>query len=472
MSSDIEIDSDINFDSDIDLDSDIENNSNIQTNSDIQTNSNIQTNSSRGKNKKIFKDAKYCSFINAYGNKCTTRILKKNISNNYCTTHLRKENERKLKQEEKEKDEEEKRSPPVIDKQINEWGIDIPLFLHQQKSVTKMIQYENEQFRNFQTPRCTNTVSSRVHILSDKVGSGKTLSTISFLSLLKDEEEKKYQHTKSKIDFDNFTITPDNIIKIPGSDSEIKQVGFKEINTIEHNKNVQSTDYFYVSSTYNKSYKIINTNIIVCGASVYNQWINELNHSNLKYRVIYKSNDYRCISEWINTYDVILVTYNRYNEFQYELSNYFYSLTKFNSLINSKEKKPYQGYNSNDFNNFNDYCVKRLIFDELQTSGRLQNINAFKYWIISGTLNPTSQNNYYYHERDKRTNMICNILSNCTNHYINVGNSEEIISQSYKQAEMKEFIYKCYVRNLNMLKGYLPNEVQRMIAAEDIAGVV
>ena len=68
--------------------------------------------------------------------------------------------------------------------------------------------------------------------------------------------------------------------------------------------------------------------------------------------------------------------------------------------------------------------------------------------------------------------MICNILSNCTNHYINVGNSEEIISQSYKQAEMKEFIYKCYVRNLNMLKGYLPNEVQRMIAAEDIAGAV
>lgn len=407
--------------------------------------------------KKIFKDAKYCSYENIHGRKCTTRILKKNINNDFCTKHMRQVELKKKKEEEEKKNYESTHTQTNSSKQLNEWGVDIPLFLHQQNSVKKMIYIEENPVTKFtesynkyriderDSTQISTTLNSRVRILSDKVGSGKTLTTVSFLSCIKDKEDALYK---------------------PIHDEKFNIQLFPTILMKENIFVSEFSEFFSRVSVYDRSINILNINVIVCASSVYNQWINELNHSNLKYKVIFKNKDFDHFNYWIlNTYDVILVTYNRYNEF----------ICMYNMFLDSYARKFAQtthakGYSSQYI--LTNLYIKRIIFDELQVTGKLLPINSYKYWVVSGSLKYNDSMYFNYNERDKRTNMLCNVLYNIQNKHINIGNSEEIIAQSYKQAEMIQHTYDCYIRDFNVLKNYLPNEVKRMIAAGDISSAV
>ena len=426
--------------------------------------------------KKIFKDAKYCAYMKRGDIKCTTRIMKKNIKNDYCSAHMKivEKNKQRHQFVEDEKSDSVDVAP---EKQLNEWCIDIPLYLHQQLSVNKMkkiedncsqkftesIKERNLHFDDYENTTLNVSLQSKVHILSDKVGSGKTLTTVSFLSSMKSVDEDRFK---------------------PIFNSTLNKYDFPSVNMADVVFQSSYSEYFSCYSTYNRRINIINVNIIVCAASVYNQWVNELNHSNLKYKVIYKTIDLQNLNKWyVNHYDVILVTYNRYNDFVTLFQNCIYTNEKNSDLYKVKRPQYNVQYNSSHYerqnfeSTFEEYTkrtfvVKRLIFDELQTSGRLYNLNAYKYWIISGSLSHKTTLYFNYNDRDKRTNMICNILCGLQNKYINIGNDDEIINQSYQQAETIQHFYNCYIRDLNVLREYLPNEAKRMIAAGDVSSAI
>ena len=91
------------------------------------------------------------------------------------------------------------------------------------------------------------------------------------------------------------------------------------------------------------------------------------------------------------------------------------------------------------------------------------------YWIISATL-PNEYEDISHRMYD--ANAICRLLKNAKYKYITVKNTEEELKQSYQQAQMIEKMYICYNLQFNMYGSLVTNEVQRMIAADDIAGAI
>ena len=323
------------------------------------------------------------------------------------------ENEKKKrvikKKTKKEEPIEEKKieTPPI--KNFNQWGLDMQLYPHQQYSVQKMEYLEQNVDRTYKHQSMSAKITSHIGFLADSVGSGKTLTTISLLARTKDQ-------------YDNI-----------GKDDET-------INTIICNKQRSFFSYQNWTTTF---VKYIPINIIVVGNSVFNQWVNELSHSTLKYKVISKNADMINPIGWFEKFDVVIITYNRYKDF-HTLLNY-------------------------DYRNGNPICVRRLIFDEIQASGRLPELKAKFYWIVSANI---SMHNYNYSERDKRTNFICDLLGSTLVNYVTIKNSKEQIEESFRHAEVKNVFYDCLMRQFSVIKDYLPNEIQRMIAADDLAGAI
>ena len=307
-------------------------------------------------------------------------------------------------------------------KNFNEWGLDIPLYFHQQNSVKRMEDLEDNNTRLSEYTDKNVRVNTNVGILSDRVGSGKTLTVISFLSrqILKDKEQCINKNEREqKIYYE-------------------KKHEYLESATVN--------EYFSEITTNFVLRKIFPVSVIVVNSSVYNQWLNELTHSKLKYRIVYKAVDLKDIEKWIFNVDVIVVTYAKYNDFSMLLRN----------IIRFKHNV--------------DIVVKRLIFDELQLTGKMGKLTADFYWIVSATFKYNRC--YRYHSRDLRTNFMCLLLQSIITQYVNIFNTDEDIELSYKQANVVEKIYDCYIRHFNTLLNYLPNEVQRMIAADDVTGAI
>jgi hypothetical protein len=326
-------------------------------------------------------------------------------------------------------------------KDLNEWELDIPLYSHQQNSVLKMEHQEQNPTRT-----CTykggigeikSDITSHVGILSDKVGSGKTLTTVSFLARRKKHEVMEYTENQNEI---NKIYIKNNI---------------KFIN-IHNPFSVSQKTWFSYTKYCSQTYFYIPVNLIVIGASVYNQWIDELKHSNLSFKVIYKNADIDDIEKWMDQVDVILITYNRYNDFYKR----FYS----------KYLLHYSSRNGVNHYNYSGVYFRRIIFDEVQVYGKLETLYALNYWIISATVqcayDPIIYNRY------TRSNMMADILSSTIGNFINIKNTPEELQQSYQQAEMIQHYYNCYVRDLNNLMSHINPEIQRMLAADDLAGAI
>jgi len=292
--------------------------------------------------------------------------------------------------------------------ELNEWGIrGTNLYMHQQNNVNKMENFESVTTRTYNVNSTTIKIQTNMGILNDKVGSGKTLTTVSLLSRDKLKNDKKETY------------------KYPW----ITDMG--------------SNHYFSYTIEEERSFKVINLNVIVVSSSLFNQWVKEVNRSDLKYYCIVKNIDIANLTkDIINSLDVIIVTYNRYRDF------------------------------SNRFNHIYNYVnigIKRLIFDEIQLRGKIPLAKAQFYWIISATLpNEYEDINHRMYE----SNAICRLLQNAKYKFISVKNTEDELKQSYQQAQMIEKIYICYNIQFNMYGNLVTNEVQRMIAADDIAGAI
>ena len=203
-----------------------------------------------------------------------------------------------------------------------------------------------------------------------------------------------------------------------------------------------SNHYFSYNIEEELNFTTIPINIIVVSSAIHNQWSKELDRTNLRYKKIVKTSDYITMTKNdFENLDVIVVTYNRYRELTH----------KFNIAFHTSN-----------------VGIKRLIFDELQLKGVLPMAKAEFYWIISATLPNESSD---FTDRSKSNNAICKLLYGTKLKYVSIKNSEEELRQSYQQAEIEEFKYYCYNKDF-IYANRVSNEIQRMIAADDIAGAI
>jgi len=137
--------------------------------------------------------------------------------------------------------------------ELNEWGIrGTNLYMHQQNNVNKMENFESVTTRTYNVNSTTIKIQTNMGILNYKVGSGKTLTTISLLSRdkLKNIKKETYRYPW------------------------ITDMG--------------SNHYFSYTIEEERSFKVINLNVIVVSSSLFNQWVKEVNRSDLKYYCIVK----------------------------------------------------------------------------------------------------------------------------------------------------------------------------------------
>jgi len=298
---------------------------------------------------------------------------------------------------------------------LNEWGLrGRDLYLHQKNNVLKMEYQEQTKEREFTYGNRKTKITTNMGILNDKVGSGKTLTMVSLLSRSKIKNEPLEEELKREERY-YYPWTID----------------------------MGSNHYFSYITEEQISFRPLKLNIIVCSSAIFQQWGNELDKTDLNYRKIVKTADISELDKTIiETLDVILVTYNRYRDFAGYLTNIF-------RLENI-------GFN-------------RVIFDELQLTGVLPMTKAKFYWIISATL---PYDDVGFTNRSLYNNAICTIMSGVKQKYVIVKNTDEELSQSYQQSEITYYKYMCFNRNFNIFGERVSNEIQRMIAADDIAGAI
>jgi len=293
---------------------------------------------------------------------------------------------------------------------LNDWGLrNRELYLHQKNNVLKMEYQEQTKEREITYGKRKTKIYTNMGILNDKVGSGKTLTVVSLLSRSKMKNEPREE----------------------------------EIYSYPWTIDMGSNHYFSYVTEEELSFRPLKLNIIVCSSSIFQQWESEISKTDLSYRKIIKTADISSINKTlIEDLDVVIVTYNRYRDFA--------------------------GYLTNIYRNEN-IGFNRLIFDELQLTGVLPITKAKFYWIISATL-PYDDSGF--NNRSTYNNAICTLMSRIKQKYVVVKNTDEELNQSYQQSEIIYYKYMCFNRNFNMYGGRVSNEVQRMIAADDIAGAI
>lgn len=318
---------------------------------------------------------------------------------------------------------------PVIEepsKIYNEYNLDIPLFHHQKLNVKSMRDMEFNQQRKYVQDSRNVTIHSKLGILADRVGSGKTLTVIAHIASSDNEYKLLESDTSIRRDPDCPSDAPLKTILVDWPSQRYAEHHFS-FSTVETVKLI----YYPV-------------NVIVINESLVQQWEKEISHSNLKFYSISKKKHIEDVQYFIHKYHVILVTTKLYKLFVTQLS-------------------PFSSYDT-----FSKICFKRVIFDELNLNESLPPLIALYYWIVSATV----PSHFDTSERSVNHNFICRLLSNTIIKLITLKNTETDINISYKQAETIEHRYKCFVRNLNILVQYLPVEAQRMLAADNIAGVI
>lgn len=150
--------------------------------------------------------------------------------------------------------------------------VNIPLFLHQLKSIEEMQKIETTKEIELLGGMY---ITTKLGVLGDLPGYGKTLSILGLISNTSNKEENvdDTKYVVEKIKYHNY-------------------VQFKKIEIIDQ----------------------LQTTLILSNLSLVSQWINELNRTSLRYLAIYKQSD---LSENINLslYDVVLVSSNIFNLF-------------------------------------------------------------------------------------------------------------------------------------------------------------
>lgn len=297
-------------------------------------------------------------------------------------------------------------------------GLKTSLFPHQRTALKAMFDLENNkeiQFENWSLEYCAS-------VLSEPVGSGKTILSLALILLQ----------------------------KIPKAVPMI-------YSTSDRDNSISSRRVFD---------KILLPTLVFVGRSVINQWIDAVKRfTNLRLFVVNNVIDLRIliskiISGVINDYDIIIVKNGNITvDF-----NFPTGITKEN--INNKTAASIY----NIIANLRDYCWARVIIDDFDTIGLPKNfsiISALFTWYISSTrksagycrYNITNENNVetpleYWQQPISQINRI---ISNSTLYEIlNVRNCKNYIKETNKMSNPEFYVY-VYNNPNNRLVGLIGN---------------
>lgn len=301
----------------------------------------------------------------------------------------------------------------MSDNETKEWGVTIPLFMHQKNSIVKM-----ETVEKCRELRGGNIyVNTNVAILGDKTGSGKTLMMISLLA------RDKYKIPTSIRNQDSY-LKPTVLLEDRIYTKKFKRVN---INNSFYNRVSEVTEtFFYVP-----------INVVVVSPSIINQWKTELDKTKLKCLFIHLN---KHLEEYNETYDLIVVTYKRYNEF----------VSFLNILYKTR------------------FMIKRFILDEIYYLPGMKLLEADFVWLMSANLYINND----FTETSMHHSYIKKILGSINPKEITIKNTDAEIELSYSLPSTITHNYKCFSRYDGIQSRFISSEIRRMIAADDLSSAI
>lgn len=301
-----------------------------------------------------------------------------------------------------------------------EWCVNIELLSHQKASIYKMERLERE--RVVENRNTKN--STMVGILGDKVGSGKTLTMVSYLS-------------RAKSNYEPDIINNNNIV-IKKTERIVNKI-FEQVDL--------NNEYFTKMKKFIKSFYFLDINLIVVSPLTLRHWEKELSSSsNLKCLYIYREID---ITMYDETYDVIVIVHNRYNSF----INYISML--------------YKDYIDRT-SNCGQLFIRRLILDEIIYFPNMLKIEANFFWIITPRYNICN----IYTESQMMRCFLKRLLASINISSIVIRNTIEQYNYSYQLPAVNELYYECFSLFSNLNSQFFSEEVRKMIAADDLQSAI
>lgn len=308
-----------------------------------------------------------------------------------------------------------------VDKELNEWGMTIDLYHHQKNSVLRMEWLETNRKRKYSRDDLSHVIESNFGILNDKIGSGKTLMCVSFLSR---EAIRENYDTKS-------------------SEKRFVDLLYAGGNDIYRSKSEVKTTLRYYPVT-----------VVVVPNSIIFQWRDELDKSNLLFKIVTTNAHIDCLGDYIEKVNVIVVTKTLYSVFMHKW-------------------KSVAGRDS-------DYCCKRLIVDEYVSRGGFKKLQADFTWLVTSTLPKI----YSFSQVKIKYNFINYCLKSSGHRtsflnpynwsFITIKNTDECINTSFVAAEINNVTYICEgsSESIISIKADVSEEIKRMIYADNIRGAI
>jgi hypothetical protein len=329
-------------------------------------------------------------------------------------------------------------------------GLKTSLFPHQQTIVRAMIDIENKRefkfiggtskyYREDVKMPSVYKVSTSAAILSEAVGSGKTIDIISVIlynklpSIVSDISEMRITYSKYK-------IQGGNIIR-------------KKFNNI------------------------LKTTIVFVGVSVINQWISAIKtFTNLTYFSVCNVRDLDklitlMINKSINKYDIIIVKNGKVTR----SVNFPKNIT-----IENKNRDKSTLYIYNIISNIRNFCWARVVIDDFDTIHLPTNaglVNGLFTWYISSTRSRPHRNQPINTQFNTTAEMIMynnygfeNIISNSLLFYnFNIRNNPEFVKKTNNISSPKFYAYVFtnandqYIGLLGLMGNNEANEVMEML---------
>jgi superfamily II DNA or RNA helicase len=265
----------------------------------------------------------------------------------------------------------------------------------------------------------------------------------SIYNMEKLEREQKIQDSENKFRDTNVGLLGDET----GYGKTISMIGLICRNKREWDLNSQYT--FENISSYSggrikthtiKKYGKMKTTLILMSKSIVNQWKTELMKTTLNIITIVTNKD---IEKDASEYDVVIITPNLFNKY----------VSKYNNI-----------------------AWKRFIFDEPGhiKVPRMSSVIAGFYWLITAT----PQSIYTQHKLCRSSFMI-ELM--CINNWYSfdtffdgmiIKNNINFIKESYQMPPTQFIYHECYQPLCNVINGFVSREIQTMIEAGNIEGVI
>ena len=328
-------------------------------------------------------------------------------------------------------------------------GLKTNLFDHQKNIIKSM--YDLEMKREFNiidvlwNSEKLYKIKSNAGVLSEPVGSGKTIDILSLI-LLK---------------------------KIPRALPDITNLNI-------YGHNIESKGF---TGIIRKKYKnILTPTLIFVGVSVINQWVNSVTtFTNLKYFMVQNVKDLQklvniIIDRSVNQYDVIIVKNGKITR---------PIIMPDNIIIEDKNLNKSISYIYNIISNLRNFCWARIVIDDFDTIKLPHNastISALFTWFISSTRRRMPIKSDYNNQFTKTDELLMHSNYNCGNimnnpilfYNLNVRNHPDFIKRSNMISSPKFYAYvfknpnNKYMGLLGMMDDIEANEVMEMLNGDAI----